>query len=290
LIGDALARMSRLPWIADFRDPMAQDDYPSDPVTWRQFSHIEANTIRHASRSVFVTQGAAAEYSARYPEARERIRVIENGYDEASFEGIVKRKSGQALPIRLLIVHSGVVYPSERDPTALFAALSALRQAGRLYPKDVLIRFRAPVHNSLIRDLAQRFHVQDFIEVAPRAPYRDALAELVTADALLVLQAANCNFQVPAKLYEYMRAGRPILGLTDPVGDTAGVMRRAGILHIAALEDERAIAEELSRFIDDVRRGKVPLPDETIVRQASRRERTAELASVLNEAIEGSTR
>jgi hypothetical protein len=67
-------------------------------------------------------------------------------------------------------------------------------------------------------------------------------------------------------------------------------MRRAGILHIAALEDERAIAEELSRFIDDVRRGKVPLPDETIVRQASRRERTAELASVLNEAIEGSTR
>ena len=37
------------------------------------------------------------------------------------------------------------------------------------------------------------------------------------ADALLVLQASNCNEQIPAKLYEYLRTGRPIL-CTDRSG------------------------------------------------------------------------
>lgn len=35
LIGHELACRSGLPWVADFRDPMAQEGYPSDPKTWR---------------------------------------------------------------------------------------------------------------------------------------------------------------------------------------------------------------------------------------------------------------
>ena len=37
LIGAELHRKTGLPWIADFRDPMAQDGYPADPVIWNAF-------------------------------------------------------------------------------------------------------------------------------------------------------------------------------------------------------------------------------------------------------------
>ena len=37
LIGATLSRLTALPWIADFRDPMAQDGYPEDPQTWAAF-------------------------------------------------------------------------------------------------------------------------------------------------------------------------------------------------------------------------------------------------------------
>jgi glycosyltransferase involved in cell wall biosynthesis len=285
-IGGALARISRLPWVADFRDPMAQDDYPADPATWRHFARIEAQTVRRAARSVFVTRGAAAEYRARYPECRERIRVIENGYDEESFAGIEASPPRPTGARRIVVVHSGIVYPSERDPTTLFAALRSLLDAGRVRPGELLIRFRAPVHDALIDDLARRYGVRELVEVAPRMPYREALAELAAADGLLVLQAANCNRQVPAKLYEYLRARRPILGLADPAGDTADVMRRSGVRHIAALEDAEAIAAVLVRFIGDVRTGSAGVPDDAIIGQASRRERTAQLAQVLDEAID----
>jgi len=58
-IACTLQRLSGLPWVADFRDPMAQDGYPEDPKTWRSFRRIEEATLRRASRAVFVTEGAA---------------------------------------------------------------------------------------------------------------------------------------------------------------------------------------------------------------------------------------
>jgi hypothetical protein len=138
------------------------------------------------------------------------------------------------------------------------------------------------VHDAMLNDLAMRHGVNDVVEVVPPLPYREALAEMLAADGLLVLQAANCNEQIPAKLYEYLRAGRPILGLTDPDGDTAKTLRAAGITHIAALEDGATIADMLGRFIDDLHTGTAPLPDSANVRRASRRERTALLAHALD--------
>ena len=284
-IGHALARISGLPWIADFRDPMAQDGYPADPAIWRSFKRIETRTIALAYRSIFTAPSAARRYKERYPAHSERISIIENGFDEESFAHV--QETGLPTTGRpIVLLHSGIVYPSERDPTALFVALGNLRRQGRMAPGNVVLRFRAPVHDTMLNDLAIRHGVKDVVEVAPPLSYREALAEMLAADGLLVLQAANCNEQIPAKLYEYLRAGRPILGLTDPDGDTARTLQAAGIKHIAALEDEATIADMLGRFIGAVQSGNAPRADPASVRRASRRERTALLAHALDAADE----
>ena len=77
-----------MPWIADFRDPMAQDGYPADPPTWRSFKNIEEMTMREARFSVFTAPGAARTYRERYPACASQVEVIENGYDEESFAGL----------------------------------------------------------------------------------------------------------------------------------------------------------------------------------------------------------
>ncbi|MDZ7829182.1 MAG: GNAT family N-acetyltransferase [Halofilum sp. (in: g-proteobacteria)] len=256
-IGATVARRSGLPWMADFRDPMAQEGYPADPATWRSFDRIERRTVGSARLSTFTTPGAAAMYRERYPDAADRIEVLENGYAEESFAGIQPSQAPLAEG-RLTLVHSGVVYPEERDPTRLFAALERLRREAPDTFGRLLIRFRAPVQDELLRDLARRHEVQDAIEVLPAIGYRDALEEMLRADGLLVLQASNCNQQIPAKLYEYLRARRPIIALTDPAGDTAAVARAAGIDTIAPLDDDAAIAGLLRRFLDSPE--SAPLP------------------------------
>jgi hypothetical protein len=89
------------------------------------------------------------------------------------------------------------------------------------------------------------------ISILPPLPYREALAEMLTADGLLLLQGYTSNPAVPAKLYEYLRAGRPILALVHPDGETAATLHSVGIRTTAPLTDVNAIVALLSRWTTD---------------------------------------
>ncbi len=285
-IGATLAAHTALPWIADFRDPMVQEGYPAEPRRWQAFKRIEETVAAHAARLVFVSPSALDLYRHRYPRTpAERFVLIENGYDESSFEGLVApSRAGKVRPPVLL--HSGIVYPSERDPTALFDALRRLMLRGRIRPGDFVIRFRAAVHEDLLRTLARTHGVEPFIEIVPAIPYREALAEMLRADALLVMQGANCNEQIPAKLYEYLRAGRPILGLADPDGDTGRTLTGLGYPMVTPLESADAIEDALPAFLDALRTGALPVAQPSVVARYSRRALTARFAALLNQVTD----
>lgn len=278
VIAAELKKRTELPWVADFRDPMAQDGYPSDPQTWNSFVQIEQRTLREASASVFTTPGAVRTYQARYPDCASRVHLIENGYDEMSF--LAAEKSGlvgSALrPGKLTILHSGIVYQEERNPVALFQALARLKEVGVL--QRLIIRFRASGQDDLLRSLAGQFNVVDNVEILPALPYVEALQEMLRADALLVLQASNCNEQIPAKLYEYLRANRPVLALTDPEGDTAATVWQAGLNWLARLSSADEIFDlfcEAVAAFDEKREG---TPDPEAVARSERRSRATQLA------------
>ena len=286
-IGAALQRRTALPWVADFRDPMAQPGYPADPKVWRAFDAIERATVSAAAACTFTSPGAARTYSARYPHAADRISVLENGYDEESFAGLDGAGKERLQAGTLTLLHSGIVYPSERDPTHLFAALRDIAGAHPETAQRVRLRFRGAVHEGLLRRLADEYGVGAMIELLPSIGYHDALSEMMRADALLVLQASNCNEQIPAKLYEYLRCGRPILALTDPIGDTAAALRAAGVDTIAPLDDAASIATLLQRFAADESGLQGRRPERAAVAAASRAGRTAMLAEMFDRVAGG---
>src|SRR5690606_35084995 len=240
------------PWIADFRDPMVQPDYPADPRQRAAFARVEESVAASASGLVFTTPSALDTYRRRFAHLpAERFHLLENGFDESTFAGAkslpVNGSHGPAESRSLVIVHSGIVYPWERDPTQLFKALGELKRKGRMRQGDVMFRFRAAVHEGLLRTLAAQEDIEDLVEVVPSLPYEDAIAEMLNADGLLILQADNCNEQIPAKLYEYVRAGKPILGLATPEGDTGRKLCELGYPDVVPLESTRLIGETIPR-------------------------------------------
>ncbi|HEY6721165.1 MAG TPA: glycosyltransferase [Burkholderiales bacterium] len=284
LIGYTLHRLTGIPWVADFRDPMSEADYPSDRLERGAFQWIEYKTLKHCERAVFTAPGALRIYAERYPDIlRSRLTIIENGYDESSFAG-AEQSADSGRPDRgpLVLVHSGIVYPSERDPRPFFAALSELCGNGGVKRGELKVVLRATGSDDYLRTLIARYGIDGIVTLEPALPYRAALAEMLAADGLLLLQAAMCNNQVPAKLYEYLRARRPVLALTDPAGDTAAVLRNAGIDTIARLDSQEEIAQLLVRFLDLLRRQRAPVASEAAVVAASRRARTLELARLLD--------
>ena len=105
------------------------------------------------------------------------------------------------------------------------------------------------------------------------------------ASALLLFQADNCNEQIPAKAYEYLYAGRPILGLTDPTGDTGRLLGRFGVPGIAALEDEDGIMRMLETALPSIRQNSYRTPSREAVMSVSRRAGTQQLAELLNQVV-----
>ena len=295
LIGLFLHRLTGIPWVADLRDPMIDVGHPSNPVTRRAHRWIETQTLKHCSRAVCTTPGAIRTYLANYPDIPEsRFSLLENGFDEENFADAESLVATTKHSERFVLVHSGVVYPSERDPVPLFDALAALKVRGRIDSARFQLILRATGHDDYISALIKQAGVEDLVTLAPHVSYREALSEMLTAGGLLVLQSGNSNHQIPAKLYEYLRARRPVLALTDAAGDTAAALRNAGIDTIAPLDSKDAIIEAMLRFLDLVATGAAPLALAETIHANSRRARADVLARLLDavasEARLGNTR
>lgn len=226
-------------------------------------------------------------YADRYPALPEnRWRLIANGYDEENFLAAQRRVPVHAKADGpLVLVHSGILYPYERDPRALLAALARLRHKQKLPARGLRIVLRATGHDEYHRKLIAEHGVADIVAVEPAVPYVDALAEMMASDGLIVVQASVNNHLIPAKIYEYLRAGRPILALTDPRGDTAALLRDAGLDAIAPLDDSETIERVLAGFLAQLEDGSAPFVRPTDAQRHSRKRRTAELARLLDEIV-----
>jgi hypothetical protein len=291
-IGYALHRLSGQPWIVDVRDPLTEDDsrtgkrYPAEPSLWRARRAIEQRAMVHSTRTVLVTSGARRLYAERYPTMSEaHWVVIPNGYPEESFQSVERtltRPERNGQPFNLL--HSGTLYPTaDRDPTAFFEALGRLRANGRIGPRQVRVTLRASGYDDYYRQSIQQQGLEDMVRLAPPIPYRDALAEMITADGLLLFQGYTSNPAVPAKLYEYLRAKRPIFALVDGDGDTAAILRTAKTGVLVPLESGDRIAEALPLFLDSVRNRTAAIADDAVVKGFARESRTRELAALLDQ-------
>ncbi len=286
LIGLCLHKLTKLPWVVDFRDSMTEPDYPTEPRKRRVFEWIEQRAIQHCSRAVFTTPGALQMYRERYPEKPDNTwALIPNGYDERIFAEVEAQLPSTPSGRPLTLIHSGVIYPQERDPRPLFEAVAQLKKTGQISAESLQIVLRACGHREQFQPMLDDLDIADIVQLEAGIPYREALAEVFNADGLLLLQAANCNHQIPAKLYEYFRAQRPVLALTDAAGDTARTFLDAGLRHLAPLDDAAAIRDALSDFVAAARDGSAPLASADAVEQASRAAGARKLGALFDELI-----
>jgi glycosyltransferase involved in cell wall biosynthesis len=283
LIGLLLHRLTGLPWVGDLRDPLVDDDFPLDPPVRRAHQWIEERVVRHAACTVFTAPGTQRIYQERYALDPARTICIPNGYDEENFARASRLLERASPPSRRVhLVHSGILYPQDRDPTTFFAALAGLARRGLLTPGDLRVTLRATGHDEHLQGMIGAAGVSEFVRLAPAVPYAEALAEMMAADGLLIFQAGSCNHQIPAKLYEYLRSGRPILALTDPSGDTAGTLQECGAGNIARLDDAADVESALQRFLEQIRADSAPRAPPDVAARYSRRAQTAHLAALFD--------
>lgn len=296
IIGYLIARMTGRPWIADFRDPMVEFNAikgtwaPSNKALRGTRLWVEKRCMDKASGIVYCTEGARRSALERYGEGiAERTHVIPNGYDEASF-AVLGTDTASSLaskpPFKLL--HSGTIYPTDdRDPSAFFAALARMKADARLDASTLQVMFRASGQDKWLAGKIAEYGLEDIVQIGTRVSYHEALRETSSADGLLVFQGYTSNPAIPAKVYEYIRAGRPMFAMVDHAGDTAALLARVGCGNVADLRSLDEIHSRLTQFVDELLAGRargVPL---SVAEGYSRSHRAVELSTLLAATLAG---
>jgi glycosyltransferase involved in cell wall biosynthesis len=253
-LGWWLNRSYGLPWIADFRDPWFSEggfDRGESQGCWRVRMQ-ESVLLRAADCVVANAPGACRALQERYPRIADKFVTIPNGYDRETFEAVAAETCPREPGAPIRVLHAGALYAG-RDPLPFLDAVQTLAVPHRNRSWDV--RFLGPPPESGL-DLADAIASRGLdkcVSLSGQVPYDRALREMAGADILLLMDSPGRSIGVPAKLYEYIGAGRLVLALGERGGDLGLVLEGSGIPHrIAAPGDSAAIASALSELADEV--------------------------------------
>jgi O-antigen/teichoic acid export membrane protein/glycosyltransferase involved in cell wall biosynthesis len=249
----ALKHRFGLPWIADFRDPLWGNPYRTSQRAALIDPTVERLTVENADAVIANTEAAAAVLRARYPALADKVQVIWNGFDPEEKIPCVPR----TYRTRRVLAHTGTLY-GNRTLLPVMLSLNRLIERGSLDPATIQLRQVGRVdpacHDPGHPAAAALARLGCIHVIGQSIPKADALQEMLSAEWLLVLDInlLNPGLQVPAKIYEYVRTGRPILAITVPGSSTERLLAMSGAVHacIHLNADPEEIDAALLSFIE----------------------------------------
>lgn len=253
LVAMWLKQRLRIPWIADFRDPIVGNPF-LNPGAWHREvdERMEPIIFRRADLVIANTENVAETWRRRYPQFDRKIRVLWNGFDPE------EEISPEPLPPRAYrtLVHTGSLY-GKRHPILLLESLDRLIERGLVDPSTLKIQLVGDVDDTSMPRRFNSFrcvteqHCLEWDGVM--LPRREALRRLAEADYQLLVdvQDPNAGLQAPAKLFDYLRIGRSILALTTRGSAADRILSRSGIPHTSIYVDDspESVDEKIIAFL-----------------------------------------
>jgi glycosyltransferase involved in cell wall biosynthesis len=276
LIGLLLKRRG-LFWIADFRDPwVPHGNMGSDWAKVHRWSaRAERAVFRRADVIVSNVPRACRSLHEAYPDYRDRIVTITNGFDPDRFAAVPPAGQGP-----ITVVHTGELYVG-RDPRTFLDALALLKEGAARPIRAAFLGRNTGGKFDLEGEVRQR-GLEEFVRIGGQVSYRQSLLDMNAADILLLLDGKGRLNGTPAKLYEYLGARRPILALAEPDSDTDWVLRTSGVPHriVRPPGEPAAIGAALGELVDELQAGRYAAPTDQ-VRQFTREHMAEAFARLL---------
>lgn len=280
LLGYRFSRKFRVPWIADLRDPLSRHSTLASRLAPRGVVEQLAATLakRYAHHIAANTPSYRRALVDAHPNLASKISVLTNGFDFPAQVNKPNRKSQSDL----IFLHAGEIY-NGRDPRPLFTALGRLRNSAPEVVSDVKVTliggwdwagFDMPA-------AIKAASADGMVELRNQVPHAEALAAMRDAAVLVLLQRPTVN-GIPAKLYEYLSIGCPVLAIADPNSDIAWVLETSGVTHrIVAPDDAVGVERAVIELCRLVREGRARPAAPSQLRPFSRARIAEQLAHVM---------
>ncbi|MFM8451027.1 MAG: glycosyltransferase [Haliscomenobacter sp.] len=266
-----LARLSGLPWVADFRDPWSKANYiieqPRSRWASRLDYRLEQSVIRKADAVTVISKGVG-----ELLEAQKKAVLIPNGFDGAEFAPLQKQRHE-----KFCITFTGHIY-SFSNPNAFFKALAVLRND---YGHLLEIRLVGKLDQQVNEAIAEE-GVNDMITRIAYVPHDQAIQEMVNADMLLLpLPKVNTKGVLSGKVFDYLGTGNYILTIGDTESEAAELIRNCNAGEV--FDHDADVAPAIIRQIEKWKAGERHQPNEEVVARYDRRQIARQFAALFNQ-------
>ncbi len=277
-----LKKEFNIPWVTEWGDPWTENHFlnihydntlmpPLRQLQKLLFERAERGILQTADKSIVDCEPHRQQLYEAYKFLEEKIELItDSGFDEADFTGL---KARTLYPGKLNIVFLGSVYPDFMEAIKTF--LKAIDEIG----KDAEVAFigqgAAALQGLGMENLTCVLHLVR----------EKALAFAAGSDFLLIVMPPYAKW-IPGKIWEYLRLGKPILGLVPEDGDPGKIIKQArgGFVLSYDLEEMK---QQLKDIFAQWRKGKFKdfHPDWEYIAQFERWNLTKKLVAIFNKVV-----
>jgi glycosyltransferase involved in cell wall biosynthesis len=220
-IGPVIARELGIPWVADYRDPHVIDRRFMPQGVARVVAPLHMRFARRVyERASLIIHAIPVQYRAsrrRYPHAKDRMVVVENGVPVELAEGqstvvpALTPPTADGQPVKSIRV-VGAIEPAEK--LLLAQAVRLLNDAGQ--PTELRLVGAMPKTFNLLRSiLGDRLCATGYVR------HDEALRQVAGADVLVSAlgKVRSENLQLTSKLFEFLATGKPVVTVNPSVPD-----------------------------------------------------------------------
>jgi hypothetical protein len=244
LIGRGIKQKTGIKWVADFRDPWSEwkvlKDLGTSGIALAIHRLLEKKVLNSADRILVTSYHTAQEFQQKT--TSEKVYTIYNGVDY-----VFRPKTQEPDKSYFELVYTGLLN-EERNYQVLWQAISEYNKNASAGKKLIKVKMVGSFSENLAEQIKSVLGTQNF-EAISAVPYHQALQLIEQADGLLLMNGRDKKSRaiVPAKTFEYLASGNPIMYFGFKNGEVAGLLAESSA---NVLIDYSADKEEIIRALN----------------------------------------